>query len=100
MPKPLHLRHARFLEVQKPQASVHTGSHRSAGDFLVIEDETELRSVTQALCLKPKTHSAFFWNLHLPARLQRNHCQQEIKRRAYRALAMPNQISPSFNIAQ
>lgn len=50
-------------------------SHRSAADFSLIEDETELGGVTQTLCLKPNAYATFLRNLHLPARFQAYHFQ-------------------------
>ncbi len=62
-------------ELQYHRINLRGGSHRSAGDFSVVEDETQLSGITQTLCLKPKTHVPFLRNLHLPACLQSYHWQ-------------------------
>lgn len=57
-------------------SNLRCSSYRSAGDFSVIEDQTELSIVTQTLCLKPETYITFLRNLNLPACLQSYHCQE------------------------
>lgn len=56
-----------------PELQYRGGSHRRAGDFSVIEDETELSGVAQTLGLEPKTYVTLIRNLHLPAWLQIYH---------------------------
>lgn len=58
------------------QEHQHSVSYRRAADFFVVEDETQLSLITQALSLKPETNFTFLRNLHLPAGLQIYHCQQ------------------------
>lgn len=74
------------LLLSEQQCDVHGGSHRRAGDFPVIEDETKLSRITEALCLKPQTYITHLRNLHLPARLQSYYCQRWIKHRTLQAV--------------